>query len=440
MMLVFSVLITAILVFAIIRAYTALQDLERSTDVYISLEEQASLLKDASDYLTEEVQRYTVVLDRVHLDNYMTEAHETRRREEAINSIEQSLPDSLALYELSQSMNHSVLLMNREYYAMRLILEATGDTDIPEVLQGVVLTEADARLDAADKIELARSMVHDAAYYSQKNEVRRNLSECLEALKNSTFNSQQGMESIAKRALMSVMVFIIIQSLSICIMLWLHTHLGIAPLLKAVDHIRRDESIPVTGSAEFRYLAGAYNTMFSAFMNSIERLNYKASHDELTGVYNRAGYDVIKNNLDMSSTAMIIVDADEFKQINDHYGHEIGDGVLKKLAMTLKRYHRSDDYVCRIGGDEFVVLMVHLPADPVSLIENKVNQINRDLSDTSDGLPPLSVSVGVSFDNEGPGPEELFRRADKALYNVKQNGRSGCCFYSDELKDIVVPD
>ena len=72
--------------------------------------------------------------------------------------------------------------------------------------------------------------------------------------------------------------------------------------------------------------------------------------------------------------------------------------------------------------------------EPVQLIENKVARINQDLSVESDGVPPISLSVGVSYHPEGIEPDEMFREADTALYYVKENGRSGCCFYTDKLK------
>ena len=127
-------------------------------------------------------------------------------------------------------------------------------------------------------------------------------------------------------------------------------------------------------------------------------------------------------------------DADVFKSVNDHFGHETGDLVLQKIASALKRNFRSDDYVCRIGGDEFVVFMVHINQETVKLIENKVAQINRELSDESDGLPSISLSAGISYDPEGNDPDEVARQADTALYHVKENGRNGCCFYTDKLK------
>lgn len=214
------------------------------------------------------------------------------------------------------------------------------------------------------------------------------------------------------------------------------TSLGINPLLQAVEHIKHDQELPITGANEFRYLASTYNTMYEAYRKSIDNLSFQASHDELTGVYNRAGYDLLKNGVDLKTTAFLLVDADRFKRINDDHGHEIGDLVLKKIAVTLMNHFRSDDYVCRIGGDEFMVLMVHVSPDVRHLIETKVIEINRDLSDTEDGLPEVSVSVGVAMCTDASSPQEMFHDADVALYYVKEHGRNGCCFYEPEMRDI----
>ena len=151
-MLIVSIGITVILVIFSVRAFISFKALEDSTGIYIDIEERASTLMDASDYLTEQVQCYTVIGKRVYLDNYFTEAFETKRREKAINAMEAVLPDSLALYELKDSMRHSEALMQREYYAMKLVLEAQGETDIPEVLQSVKLSENDALLTPEEKM------------------------------------------------------------------------------------------------------------------------------------------------------------------------------------------------------------------------------------------------------------------------------------------------
>ena len=437
LMVVISLLIAAGLVYSGVRAFVSFRDMEKSTNDYIELAEAASELMSASDYLTEEVQCYTVMEDRTHLENYFTEAEETRRRERAIEKMQEKLPDSAALKELREGMNESLSLMDREYYAMRLMLEAAGEENMPEALKDTALTEADSALSPEEKIILARSMVHDPDYYGQKSRIRGNMAACVTELKNGTHGSQKKMERQAYRDLIIMAALIVIQTLAVFAMMWLIRHLGVNPVLRAVDHIRQDEKIPITGASEFRYLAGTYNTMYNAYKKSIDKLNYKASHDELTGAFNRAGYELILSGLESASTAMLVFDADCFKEVNDEFGHETGDRVLKKIAATLKRNFRSDDYICRIGGDEFVVLMVHVSAEASHLIEQKVIRINRELTAEEDGLPRMTLSAGVSF---GPAedPAEMFRQADLALYYVKEHGRDGCCFWTPELDRKLV--
>ena len=87
------------------------------------------------------------------------------------------------------------------------------------------------------------------------------------------------------------------------------------------------------------------------YKKSIEHLNFKASHDELTGAYNRAGFDLLLSSLDLDSTYLMMLDVDNFKTINDTYGHETGDKVLKKLVQVLKKNFRSDD---RISGPTII--------------------------------------------------------------------------------------
>jgi diguanylate cyclase (GGDEF)-like protein len=213
------------------------------------------------------------------------------------------------------------------------------------------------------------------------------------------------------------------------------TSLGINPLLQAVEHIKRDQELPITGAHEFRYLAGTYNNMYTAYKKSINNLSFKASHDELTGVYNRAGYELIKKSVDLNSTAFLLIDADRFKNVNDLYGHEAGDRMLQKIASTLEQNFRVDDYVCRIGGDQFIVLMVHVQPSVQRLIENKVKQINLDLAEVQDGLPPISVSVGVSLCGQTDNQQDRFNEADVALYYLKEHGRNGCCFYKPGMRE-----
>lgn len=157
---------------------------------------------------------------------------------------------------------------------------------------------------------------------------------------------------------------------------------------------------------------------------------WNATHDPLTAVYNRAGYELLLSGMELESTFLLLIDADNFKLVNDNFGHETGDRVLIKIADTAKTVFGEGSFVCRIGGDEFVVL---IPEKDVSLspeIGAKIDRINSMLVNTADGLPKVSVSAGVAH---GAGRsidhKQLFAEADNALYRTKGNGRNGYTFY-----------
>ena len=251
LMVIISVIIAVALLFTGICAFRSVRAMERSTDDYIALTEAASELMSASDYLTEEVQCFTVMGDRKHMENYFTEANVTRRRDRALSVLEKEMPGSQALKELGESMSESVALMDREYYAMRLMLEALSDNDMPEAVKKVMLSEADSTLSSEEKIELARQMVHDSIYYEQKDRIRSNMAECLTELKNGTHGNQQMMEDRAYHDLIWMLALVVVQTLAILVMMRITTHLGVNPVLRAVDHIKKDQKIPIVGAAEF---------------------------------------------------------------------------------------------------------------------------------------------------------------------------------------------
>lgn len=171
-------------------------------------------------------------------------------------------------------------------------------------------------------------------------------------------------------------------------------------------------------------------------------LSDQATMDPLTGLYNRAGYDQLLPTLDMQNTVLLLIDADRFKSVNDTYGHETGDKVLKKIAEALRQNFRADDRLCRIGGDEFAVLMKRTEDMHDDLLLAKINRINKLLGDTGDALPPISVSVGAVYGAPGQSVNEMFERADVALYQVKRDGGKSCRIYRhpDLKQNHQLPD
>ena len=105
--------------------------------------------------------------------------------------------------------------------------------------------------------------------------------------------------------------------------------------------------------------------------------------------------------------------------------------MRKKVFSLFKSACRSIDYVCRIGGEEFAIIMIEMTSDLRYTIEDKITMINQELEKSDDTYPAASLSVGIAFsDRENPG-ESIFKDADQALYYVKEHGKKGYGFYGD---------
>ena len=276
----------------------------------------------------------------------------------------------------------------------------------------------------------AAELVLDDEYYDQKNRIRKEVKKSLWAVQDLIHEEETKSLDGFQSELNLGRTGIIIQILAIFFVVWLTASQGINPILRAVEQIKADSPIREAGANEFRYLAKAYNNLYAAYRKSIENLNFKASHDELTGAYNRAGYDLLVSSLDMKSTYLLFFDLDNFKSINDTYGHEIGDKVLQKLVQVLKGSFRSDDYICRLGGDEFVVFMVHADEMQHHLVERKMVNINRELQTPGDGIPAFSASVGIVHGTQAADAEALLKKGDEAMYQSKKQGKHTFTFYT----------
>lgn len=147
--------------------------------------------------------------------------------------------------------------------------------------------------------------------------------------------------------------------------------------------------------------------------------------DPLTGLYNRR---VLQNVRDIG--AVIMCDIDYFKTVNDSFGHDTGDVVIKKVAQIIMNNVRIGDVVCRYGGDEYLILFSTFNQE---VVRNRIMKICNDVKRIIK-LPnfQVSLSVGVSFANENEDVETMITRADKALYHSKENGKDQISYYEPE--------
>lgn len=159
----------------------------------------------------------------------------------------------------------------------------------------------------------------------------------------------------------------------------------------------------------------------------------EAIMDPLTHLWNRRGASVmLKSACDLadgngSKLAISLIDLDNFKRINDNYGHQVGDEVLRKVSTRLVRSVRTNDVVCRLGGDEFLVLLADVDATLSKSIAERVRRgVTESSIPTRQGAIPVSVSVGLSLREPGDtsDPEALIERADQGLMRAKSVGRN----------------
>ena len=425
-------LLSAVLLFATTRINQGYRFLSDSTQEFVHWQVTASKLKDGSDYLTDAARLFIETGDTQYVEQYFTEAEETRTRERALEELGIIHGETQAYQELETAMQDSRNLMNLEYYGMRLAAHAYGiaENDLPRTLQTVDLSADDLVASKTDQLNLARTMVFGKDYLTQKSEILAHVSRCLNELQED-LQSQQSKTSnelqyllVWQTVIIAMLIFITVGTMVMILVL------VVLPLLNAENYIRQEHYIPIRGADEFKFLAKTYNRMFEAHREQNEQLAFEATHDKLTGVYNRTGYDFLIENLDLHSSALLLFDIDKFKEVNDTYGHEAGDHVLVRVADILKNSFRSQDYICRLGGDEFVVIMVNLKGPSDQLIQKKVDFINAELACSTDGIPATSVSCGVSYGSDFYQYDDLFRSADKALYSVKKHGGHGCSVIS----------
>ena len=246
-----------------------------------------------------------------------------------------------------------------------------------------------------------------------------------------TRNNQNHSSSVFSNLYLMLEIGILILVVSLFAISIMMRRLIVKPLVSYNESVKRGEIFPVIGAAELQHLARTYNKVYLENQETQRLIRHQAEHDALTQALNRGSFEKLLHIYETGEPpfALILVDVDIFKSVNDTYGHAVGDAILKKVTTLLKTAFRSIDYVCRIGGDEFSVIMVEMTSDLKYTIEEKITAVNAELAKPDDGLPAISLSVGVAFSDRQNPSDSIFKDADKALYHVKENGRSGCWFY-----------
>ncbi len=436
-----SCVLYILLILATIHASGRYTDMVAATREYITCEENAALVTQGSDFLTEQVRLYTVTFDPKYVAAYFTEANVTRRRDNALALLREYQVEEKPLEFLQQALDNSNSLMEQEIYAMRLIAASQNAelSDLPEEIRSVSLTAQDLALTPEEMILKAQEMVFGSGYQNAKELITSNITYFINSVSDGTQYKQQQSVLELSQTMKGQQILISVLFIENIFTFILIIRLIIKPLQIYVSNIRDEKMLEITGSYEFKYLALTYNSIYELNSANEAMLRHRAEHDPLTGIINRGTFEQLRQVLKTKSApiALLIIDVDKFKLVNDGYGHEMGDRVLKRVAKLLETGFRSTDYPARIGGDEFAVILTDAGPEMEALITEKIRTMNEALMHPADDLPAVSLSVGGAFSKSGFA-DDLYNKADTALYHVKENGRCNCSFYREEAGDTSV--
>ena len=382
-----------------------------SLNRFIVCEQSTEIIKTSANELTELARMFVVNHDEQFAIAYLNEIEKNNSQKKALEDLKEVCSDKdLALERLNIAITQAESITQMELYNMRLCYEIIGKdkTEIPEQLRSIEIKQSDQNLSIEELQAVAIKNLFGHGFLIYKVRIQENCLITVQAISNEIKkeldeNSERLGQNLDRLRIL-ILVLLIINALS---------------------------SI---GLKEFKAVTRSYNRIYELREQKTKNLLKNAEYDALTGILNRRAYEQIcKNSAEQKmSIALLLIDMDNFKAINDTYGHTGGDTALKALANILKDTFRNGDYVARIGGDEFAAILTDFKTEGFKIVTEKIKYINERLSEL-EGLKNVSVSVGMAHSAIGYN-EELYKHADKALYAVKETGKKGSRVYDSSLE------
>ena len=405
-------------------------DATREAYQYIGMKLDAAIsFRDASDYLTEQSRECVIKGDMQCATNYFDEKDNIKNRENSVDMI--SSGDGLAIEGelLSDAMEKSEALVEYEVHAMKLIAEANGEDgkNVSDELYSYELPENEKALSADEKYDRAIELLFNSDYVNLKERIIwdvENATVLIEEESGATFREHED-DLIVILNLATSLIFILF--ILLVLIFIFNVLLVVKPSDKFIQALDDKEKLPEIGSYEFRKFARRYNNIYRSDRKNKELLKEQGEIDELTGTLKVGTLDLVRHNMAQHNEPMgiMFVDIDNFRSIKESNGYDVADAVVKKVAKLFTSSFKSSDYIIRISQDEFELFLPRMEKSDEQMLVERINKINEDLKETSDGIPAVSVSVGVAFADSGY-TKEVERKADMALNYVKENGRGYC--------------
>lgn len=421
------VLMTLSLIFAAIgtKQYKTLIE---SGDKYVACENSIVQLRVASDEMTRYARLAVSECSKDHIDAYFKETDIDKNREEAVSNFKKHQVDTAVVASLETALNASDKLMELEWYAMRLVENALSVSPdaLPEKLKSVTLSDEDASLSKEACVEKARTFMMGSEYENGKLLVYQSLDECLSLLRDVIFKEQKHAGCIFGDIYNNMIICIGIFSLMILALFLITRFCVVNPLLKYNENIQHGPIRKLDGIKELQTLGITFNQVYYENEEKQKTIQYQAEHDYLTDLLNRRSFDdalrIYRKN--HTGFALVMIDVDDFKNINDTYGHDSGDRVLKGIGNVLLSSISDQDMAFRIGGDEFCMILTGWTKENLNDITDKMNGINAKLSEGIENVPQVSISFGLRFVDGNEEDDTVFKDADDALYDSKDAKKS----------------
>lgn len=430
------------LIVSTIQLVNQFMNYKNSSDLYSHVSKTALELQEGSDYLTDEVRFFVMTEDFSHLENYFYERDSNKRREKSIEALELLHSEPEIIEYLNKALQESHKLEETEMYSMKLVVvgkhfEDNPEFQLPEEIKNVQLKPEDKLLSDDYKTAKAWLLLFSEDYMLQKHLISSYKTKALNSIFDYTEKTHKDSYEHLKDLFVHMLVVIALVFFFNLILFVSIIKLVIRPLGGYIKNIKNGTRLGDSNTMEFNILTSTYNEMFDKNAANEILLRHKAEHDELTGLINRGAYNQILEMFSQEEKVLvlILIDVDLFKHINDTYGHPVGDKVLQRVASVLNENFRASDYVARIGGDEFAVLVTDLDSNIENvekLVSSKMIQIKEKLEKETEELPSVTLSCGIGISMKGYN-ENLYEQADAALYQIKRSGRNGFTFYSEGM-------
>lgn len=214
---------------------------------------------------------------------------------------------------------------------------------------------------------------------------------------------------------------------------------------ETIMHFRDDEERYVSVTLIPHIQENELHGLFSLVSDMTPRINYLATHDALTDLPNRSLFTarfsqaLKRAHRHLNRVALLFLDLDHFKNINDTLGHDVGDHLLIKVAERIRCDLREFDTLARLGGDEFIIILEDVTTESITLVANKICQAFSYPFKLEGRDVYITTSIGISvYPEDGRDMQVLLKSADMAIYRAKERGRNTFEFYTDELNQKIL--